>query len=83
MVVTGEGDVLGRSREFGMGERTRVGDGRSVVLFTPAVSYTHLPVSSTLTHTHIHFSFLLVSFRFQLSPDFIFLLVLESPLFLR
>ena len=31
MVVTGEGDVLGRFREFGMAERTRVGDGRSVV----------------------------------------------------
>ena len=36
MVVTGVGDVLGRSREFGMEERTRVGDGRSVVeIFSP------------------------------------------------
>ena len=40
MVVTGDGDVLGRSREFSMEERTRVGNGRSVV----AVSYTHLDV---------------------------------------
>ena len=36
VVVTGEGDVLGRSREFGMGERTHVGDGCSVVeIFSP------------------------------------------------